>query len=112
MRLFASPEGFSKAADEMSNFDTFMDDSLKVANEFIKETSKLIKEYFNFYKSTNQVETSSPWETATQSPFNLCIESKDYYRRDDFKLIDKLHKMEMKKKGLLSSIPFNVCLEN
>ncbi len=32
----------------------------------------------------------------------------DYYRRDNYKLLEKLKKHELRKKGLLAEIPFNV----
>ena len=48
----------------------------------------------------------------TEIPHKLCVEANDYYRRDNYRFLEKLQKVEMKKKGLLAQIPFNVQLEN
>lgn len=74
---------------------------------------KEIGSYFKSYPCPIRKRDLSNWALlsfSTPENSNYCIESKDYYRRDNFKLLEKLNKTELKKKGLLSNIPFNVCV--
>lgn len=91
-----------------------MNHSFRLASDFISSMSRQVASYFRSYPCPARVKSIVSWAFLNNVPEsgNLCIESKEYYRRDDYKLLDKLNKIELKKKGLLANIPFNVSIDN
>jgi hypothetical protein len=76
--------------------------AFKNAQEFPAEMFRLIKEYLNIANCGQKSSTSSVPEQG------YCVESKEYYRRDNFKLLERLESEELKRKGLLMRIPINL----
>ena len=59
-----------------------------MANEFIKDFSHEMKEYFkNCPTKTLEIHTSDQSISSTEIPDKLCIEANDYYRRDNYRFI-------------------------
>ena len=82
----------------------FLTSSFRYAYDLTKQMSKQIKKYFTDCCFSGNAGNNASGAEVKQ----FCVESMDYYRRDNYKLLEKLKKHELRKKGLLAEIPFNV----
>ncbi len=75
--------------------------AFKLALRFPKEMLRLISQYLRIVGAGQK----SSFSTLPEQGY--CVESKEYYRRDNFKLLERLENEDLKRKGLLIRIPIN-----
>jgi hypothetical protein len=102
LRLYASPNGLNASLDALENYDKVAAAAFKLAQQFPKGMLQLISQYLRLVSSGQKSGLSTLPEQG------YCVESKEYYRRDNFKLLERLENEELKRKGLLIRIPINL----
>lgn len=106
-RLYAEPTGLSTSLDVLDNYEKLSSVVFKRAKEFPTEMLSLLGQYLRI----SRVGEGGGGSVESSFGQHYCVESKEYYRRDNFKLLERLENEELKRKGLFMRFPINLLVD-
>jgi hypothetical protein len=76
----------------------------------IEELFAKLRSHLTLTKKTAAALPRSKTQLSEPEIMPFCVESREYFRRDNYRLLEKLEKDELRKRGLLVQLPLNLSL--